>query len=59
MRDENYYKNKKAKREGKDNASDSKGFNPLGILGFLVGLLIMGIIISFFKKVVLIKSTVI
>ncbi|MEN9439092.1 MAG: hypothetical protein RL613_563 [Fusobacteriota bacterium] len=41
MRDENYYKNKKAKREGKDNASDSKGFNPLGILGFLVGLLIM------------------
>ena len=50
MRDENYYKNKKAKREGNDNASDSKGLNPFGILGFLVGLLIMGIIISFFKK---------
>ena len=50
MRDENYYKNKKAKRDGKDNVSNTKGFNALGILGFLVGLFIMGVIISFFKK---------
>ena len=50
MRDENYYKNKKAKREGKDNVSNTKQHNKLGILGFLVGLLIMGVIISFFKK---------
>mgnify|MGYP000246326173 FL=1 len=50
MRDENYYKNKKAKREGKDNVSNTKGFNPLSILGFLAGLLVAGIVLSLLKK---------
>lgn len=49
MRDEKYYKSKKEKRERK-NTTNSKGFNPLNILFFLVGLLIVGIIVSFFKK---------
>ncbi len=49
MRDEKYYKSKKEKRE-KKNTTNSKGFNPLNILFFLVGLLIVGIIVSFFKK---------
>ena len=50
MRDENYYKNKKAKREGKDSVSNTKGLNPLRILGFLAGLLVAGIVLSLLKK---------
>ena len=50
MRDENYYKNKKAKREGKDSVSNTKGLNPLSILGFLGGLLVAGIVLSLLKK---------